>query len=98
MTPALVCDLRSTNENGNGQGGQSLAQARKRVGLTQARLSALANCSIASIAWIEQGAVPQHSDVLARAWKVIEAANESDPAATPGPTKTADAGGRHGTA
>jgi transcriptional regulator with XRE-family HTH domain len=55
-----------------------LREAREATGLTRARLASLAGCSIASLANIEQGAVPKRSAVLERAWAVIESINDND--------------------
>jgi transcriptional regulator with XRE-family HTH domain len=55
--------------------GLNLRSARKRAGLTRAQLAQLADCSLASLANIEQGAVPKHSAVLERALAII---NERD--------------------
>ena len=56
--------------------GLNLRRERRRVGLTRAQLAQLADFSLASLANIEQGAVPKHRDVLARALRVID---ERDP-------------------
>ncbi len=61
--------------------GHDLREARRRVGITRARLADLADCSIASLDRIEQGAVPKRSRVLERAWMAIERAeNKNGPA------------------
>lgn len=60
------------NDKDKADGGRRLRAARKRVGLTRAQLAGLTECSISSLGFIEQGAVPRHSAVLERAWSVIE--------------------------
>jgi hypothetical protein len=42
------------------------------VGLTRAQLAGMAQCAVSSLGFIEQGAVPQRSAVLDRAWAVID--------------------------
>jgi transcriptional regulator with XRE-family HTH domain len=56
--------------------GLNLRRGRERAGLTRAQLAQLAGCSLASLANIEQGAVPKRSEVLERARCVI---NGRDP-------------------
>jgi transcriptional regulator with XRE-family HTH domain len=52
--------------------GQHLRAAREQAGLTRAQLAGIARCSISSLGFIEQGAVPERSAVLDRAWRAIE--------------------------
>lgn len=51
--------------------GVNLKHARQRAGLTRAQLAHLAGCSLASLANIEQGAIPKRSAVLKRALAVL---------------------------
>lgn len=53
-------------------GGRDLRAAREDAGLTRVQLAALAEVSLASLANIEQGAVPKHSRVLTAAFAAIE--------------------------
>ena len=64
--------------------GRSLREARLQVGLSRAKLAGLADCSIASLANIEQGAAPRRSAVLERAWAVLEAIGELEGSRAPG--------------
>jgi len=61
-----------TANNPRCEGGRTLRAARESVGLTRARLADLADCSISSLGFIEQGATPERSAVLERAWDVIK--------------------------
>jgi transcriptional regulator with XRE-family HTH domain len=62
----------------------SLRAARKAVGLTRAQLAGLTGCSVASLGWIEAGAVPKRSAVLERALAVIdELQNKNAPGGEP---------------
>jgi transcriptional regulator with XRE-family HTH domain len=78
-------------------GGHLLREARLSAGLTRAELASLVGCSYSMLGNIEQGAVPQRSAVLARAWAAIDSAkNESSPVSKPGSTEgttTADLDG-----
>jgi transcriptional regulator with XRE-family HTH domain len=60
-----------TTNNDNETDGGTLRAAREQVGLTRAQLAGLAGCAISSLGFIEQGAVPERSAVLERAWAVI---------------------------
>ncbi|MGO8907365.1 MAG: helix-turn-helix domain-containing protein [Solirubrobacteraceae bacterium] len=51
--------------------GSDLRAERERLGVSRARLAGLANCSLASLGGIEQGACPRHSKVLERAWAAL---------------------------
>ena len=51
--------------------GRELRAAREARGITRAQLAGLAQCSLASLDRIEQGAVPRRSAVLARAWDAL---------------------------
>lgn len=62
--------------------GRALRSAREAAGITRAHLAALADCSLASLAQIEQGAVPRRSRVLARAWQALAEIDPTD-ATTP---------------
>jgi predicted transcriptional regulator len=59
-------------ESGFNHQSRNLQETRRRLGLTQAQLAARADCSIASIGWMEQGAIPKHSAVLDRVWTVLK--------------------------
>ena len=48
-----------------------LAERRRLAGLTQVQLAIEAGCSRSSIAILEAGYVPRHSDVLARVDSVL---------------------------
>jgi hypothetical protein len=73
-----------------------LRSERARLGITPASLAAAAGCSLSQLANIEAGAVPRQSAVLDRVRAALASVeNESSPeAATPGSTKTTDAGGQ----
>jgi DNA-binding XRE family transcriptional regulator len=64
--------MTNSNANDKAHGGQNLRAARERLGVTRAELAGLAGCATSSLGFIEQGAVPKRSEVLARAWAVIE--------------------------
>jgi len=49
-----------------------LRKARVAAGLSRVQLAALTGCSLASLANIEQGAVPKQSQVLEDAFAAIE--------------------------
>jgi len=53
--------------------GQDLRNAREQLGISRARLAGLADCSLSSLAWIEQGACPRRSRVLVQAWAALAA-------------------------
>ncbi len=82
--------------------GRDLRATRRRAGVSRAQLANLAGCSLASLANIEQGAVPRRSRVLEDAFAALAVIN--DPSTSEGPAshgtsaKTAGVGGRHGTA
>ena len=63
--------LATTNNEHRRGRGQTLRAAREHIGLTRAQLAGLAGCSVSSLGFIEQGAVPERSAVLDRAWAVI---------------------------
>jgi transcriptional regulator with XRE-family HTH domain len=72
--------------------GLNLRRDREQAGLTRAQLAHLAGCSLASLANIEQGAVPKRSEVLERALRVI---NERSPdRASQGLAKPSNPGAR----
>jgi transcriptional regulator with XRE-family HTH domain len=74
------------------QDGDVLRATRKALGMTRAQLAAAAECSIASLGFIEAGAVPRRSQVLDRAWRVLDALSEIEPGAEdPSSVKKADA-------
>ena len=79
------------------QGGR-LREDREAAGLTRAQLAGLAGCSLASLANIEQGAVPKHSRVLDAARSVLEGLQRRDcPAeAAQGARENSARQGRHG--
>ena len=65
--------------------GGNLRAAREEAGLTRAELANLIGCSLAQLANIEQGAVPQRSQVLQAALEAIgDHVKDDDPAVTPG--------------
>src|SRR5271165_2448508 len=54
-----------------GQVASDLRARRERAGLTRTRLAGLVGCSPTSLANIEDGAIPRHSEVLRRALAVL---------------------------
>jgi predicted transcriptional regulator len=60
--------------------GADLRTARQRLGISRARLSAMADCSIATLAVIEQGYRPKRSEALERAWEVLDELAQPDDA------------------
>jgi transcriptional regulator with XRE-family HTH domain len=80
--------------------GRDLREARERLGLSRAQLAGLAGCGLASLGAIEQGAVPERSEVLERAWAALEAASPTgikrpDPSVQAGRVKITAAGRDH---
>lgn len=59
--------------------GQELRAAREALGISRAQLAGLADCSLASLDKIEQGAVPRRSRVLAQAWAALASARSERP-------------------
>jgi predicted transcriptional regulator len=58
----------------------SIAERRRRAGLTQVQLAIKADCSRASVALLEAGFEPRHSEVLKRVDLVLNATtSESHP-------------------
>jgi predicted transcriptional regulator len=62
----------TTNSTTNaGRIAADLRARREQVGLTRTRLAGLAGCSPTTLANIEDGAVPKHSEALERALAVL---------------------------
>jgi hypothetical protein len=77
LSDSLGVSLSSITANNDkvaigGNVGRELRAAREHVGLTRAQLADMAHFAISSLGFIEQGAVPERSAVLDRAWAVIE--------------------------
>lgn len=70
--------------------GRDLREARERAGLTRVELAALAGCSLAQLASIEQGAVPKRSQVLRAALAAL-AHNDGRRALEPGAVQDGEA-------
>jgi predicted transcriptional regulator len=74
--------------------GHDLRASRESLGITRAQLAGLADCSLAQLTAIEQGAVPRRSAVLERAWAALDNAeslhNDHEPAANGLVGKVAD--------
>lgn len=79
----------STTAN-NSNRGRRLRRERESAGITRAQLAELADCSIASLGYIEQGAVPRRSAVLDAAFAALENLNDERASAAekPRPIKT----------
>jgi len=59
--------------------GSDLREARTRLGVSRAELAGLADCSMAALGNIEQGAVPKRSRVLERAWQALDSVKRTYP-------------------
>jgi len=66
MTPSI--------ERTQGQAGTDLVQRRRQAGMTQIQLAIAARCSRSTIAILEAGYEPRHSDVLPRLLAALDVA------------------------
>ncbi len=77
--------MTATKDSDEGHG--VIRAARNARGWTQAELAMRAGASLASVALLERGYRPRHSDVLGR---VLNALNGTEPATRPTPIPTID--------
>lgn len=83
-----------TTTTAPGQIAAELRAARGRAGLTRPQVATLAGCSLAHLANLEQGAIPNRSAALGRIRVVLDAAlNDSRPAGERAAVETSSTAG-----
>ncbi|MEA2152868.1 MAG: hypothetical protein QOI18_1101 [Solirubrobacteraceae bacterium] len=65
--------MPAASEERRTSAGSDLGIARTRLGISRVQLAGLADCSMAALGNIEQGAVPKRSSVLDRAFAALAA-------------------------